>query len=196
MCENRAASVTFTHFGNLSCPHGYQPDFTGFTFSNYYGQKKGEYVCVDMNAEGFPNYRSSSNDNQGRLASTEFRCGTLPCPPFTDYREVPCVQCSKVLEDCHFFKLGMDCVRSCPMGFYNSSERICNKCHVQCVGCTGPSATDCLTCQRYRTTGGLCVSACPSSYSPDHNGDCIFDKGQLRSQVFLLAALVSICLSL
>ena len=183
MCENRAARVTYTHFGNLTCPRGYQPEFVGFAFSNYYSHKKGEYVCIDVDAEGFPNSRGSSNDDEGIIVSVEFQCGSLPCPPFYNNREVPCVQCSKVIEDCVFFKLGMDCVQSCPQGFYNDSEKICRKCHQECAGCVGPNSSDCLNCQHYKTVEGLCVVACPSDYSPDQKGDCILDKSEFSFQI-------------
>ena len=62
--------------------------------SNYYhgGYYKGEYICVDRQA----NARSGSptSSNQGRLFPTETECGTLPCGPYTSNREVSCAVCA------------------------------------------------------------------------------------------------------
>ena len=51
------------------------------------------YVCVD----GDPEVRAGgvANDNGALFYNTEAACGSLPCPPFVQGREITCVVCSK-----------------------------------------------------------------------------------------------------
>ena len=95
MCDLERDSAVFAHFGEHECPYGYAAEYVGYAFSSHYSHKsKGEYVCVDKSPDRYSNSRSNSDDNQGRLFPVEARCGTLPCPPYTEYREVKCAVCS------------------------------------------------------------------------------------------------------
>lgn len=97
MCDLQRDAAVFTHFGEHQCPHEYVAEYQGYAFSNHYSHKsKGQYVCVDKHPGRYNNGRSNSNDDQGRLFPVEVRCGTLPCPPYTDLREVKCAVCSWV----------------------------------------------------------------------------------------------------
>ena len=49
-----------------------------------------------LTVQGYNNGRGTSNDNQARLYPVEIECGSLPCPPFTQDRELQCAQCSFV----------------------------------------------------------------------------------------------------
>ena len=64
--------------------------------SNQNGRDKGEYVCVDRSPERAP---GGVNHNNDRWYPTEWECGTLPCPPFTQNREITCVVCSPAMKN-------------------------------------------------------------------------------------------------
>lgn len=53
----------------------------------------GEYICVDANPEAIPH--GSENKNGNVLYLVEAVCGSLPCLPYVNGRELACVVCSK-----------------------------------------------------------------------------------------------------
>ena len=52
-----------------------------------------EYICVDKAAEKIPG--SQANTDGTLLYPVEAVCGALPCPPYTNGRELTCVVCTK-----------------------------------------------------------------------------------------------------
>ena len=59
----------------------------------YENKGRTTYVCLD----GDPEVRAGGGaDMNGALFyNTEAACGSLPCPPFVQGREITCVVCSK-----------------------------------------------------------------------------------------------------
>ena len=56
-------------------------------------QAPSEYVCVDKNGE---KVRGGEADRNGKLFyQVEAVCGSLPCPPYKNGREMTCVVCPK-----------------------------------------------------------------------------------------------------
>lgn len=70
--------------GTTACPNSYEEEYDGYLVSvRNSGRYKGEYVCLDRNA------RQGSQGSSGSLwVPVEFKCGSLPCPPYTHDREV------------------------------------------------------------------------------------------------------------
>jgi hypothetical protein len=52
-----------------------------------------EYVCIDGNPEAM--IHGSANTDGNTLHLVEAVCGTLPCLPYVDGRELACSVCSK-----------------------------------------------------------------------------------------------------
>jgi hypothetical protein len=52
-----------------------------------------EYVCLDKEPDFLDH--GASNDDQHVFHLVEGHCGSLPCPPYVDGRELACVVCSK-----------------------------------------------------------------------------------------------------
>ena len=50
--------------GVIDCPANWEKEYDGYLLSNYYSSHKGEYVCVDREAEKMDDSRG--NWNQGR----------------------------------------------------------------------------------------------------------------------------------
>ena len=136
-------------------------------------------MCVDKDPEYYDNGRGTSNDNQARLYPVEYRCGALPCPPYVDYREMLCVQCSKV-DPCLDYIHGDECVTECPVGTHlNLTTSRCDACHELCgaQGCKGPTTGDCIgPCAHFRL-GLKCVSLCPAGYRANSAKECFKDVG-------------------
>ncbi len=51
-----------------------------------------EFVCVDRDAEA--DY-GAVDDNGASFYPVEGICGSLPCQPYVNYRELTCAVCSK-----------------------------------------------------------------------------------------------------
>ena len=137
-----------TVFGKSTCPSDYVSDYTGYGFASYHGHYKTDFICIDDKPERFGR-RGTSNDDQARMYPMETRCGTLTCPPYTNYREVLCAQCSLRLPSCPLYVDGQTCVSSCPATKYADSAKRCQACYSECDGCTGGSWTDCTACLNY-----------------------------------------------
>ncbi|XP_078703910.1 uncharacterized protein LOC144928979 [Branchiostoma floridae x Branchiostoma belcheri] len=52
-----------------------------------------EFVCMDGEPEVLPG--GEGNDNGALFYPVEARCGSLPCPPYVEGRELTCVVCTK-----------------------------------------------------------------------------------------------------
>ncbi|CAC5410566.1 unnamed protein product [Mytilus coruscus] len=67
--------------GRKSCFSGWRIEYNGIRASNAYHHAASSYVCIDIQLEFIPG-RSDNNDNT--IFTTGYKCGSLPCPPYTD----------------------------------------------------------------------------------------------------------------
>lgn len=174
VCENRRAVVTFTQFGSPDCPQGYVEEFSGYVFASYFrgSNYKTSHICVDRS----PSYSRSGNGH-GIVYPVETECGSLPCPPYVQDRELICVQCSRLRSNCPFFTMNdSTCVVTCPEYTYsNSSDNTCHPCDVQCditAGCNGPGPRMCKKCKNKKHRK-VCVKSCPVGTRADYQNKCI-----------------------
>jgi len=84
---------TFMHPGSQICPEGWDTLYTGYLMGAHYTHGGGaESVCVDKGAETI----GSNANNDGHLwYPTEAECGSLPCSPYIQDRELTCSVCGK-----------------------------------------------------------------------------------------------------
>ncbi|CAC5394920.1 unnamed protein product [Mytilus coruscus] len=87
------ASATVMIPGRKSCFSGWRIEYYGVLASGAYHHAASSYICIDIQPEFIPGGRSDNNDNT--LFTTGYKCGSLPCPPYTDDLQVYCVVCSK-----------------------------------------------------------------------------------------------------
>ncbi|XP_053399616.1 short-chain collagen C4-like [Mercenaria mercenaria] len=87
--------VTLMIPGRSNCYDGWKLEYGGYLMSAYYNHPgPHNYVCVDSRPEFVPN--GGRNDNQHIFYLVEVKCGSLPCPPYVQGRELACVVCSKL----------------------------------------------------------------------------------------------------
>lgn len=79
--------------GTQVCPGTWSLEYAGYLMSNQYQLSKSDTVCVDRQAE--PIAATNANQNGTLWYSTEAECGSLPCPPYVQNREVTCSVCSR-----------------------------------------------------------------------------------------------------
>jgi len=83
---------TYTSWGRNKCPSGHKQMYEGLIMSASYTQYKGTFVCVDR--ERKVHYEASQSDQDGHLwYTTEANCGSLPCGPYQQDRELNCAVC-------------------------------------------------------------------------------------------------------
>ncbi|XP_013399412.1 uncharacterized protein LOC106165658, partial [Lingula anatina] len=76
-----------------TCPAGWTTEYNGYLISDLDVHHRTEFVCLDEAPEVVAGGHEGKN---GALFYTaEVKCGTLPCPPYVDGRELACVVCSK-----------------------------------------------------------------------------------------------------
>ena len=76
------------------CPSGWTMEYKGYLMSAQQGHSgRTQFVCVDGNAEGTTG--SQNSQNGALLYFVESSCGSLPCPPYADGKELTCVVCTK-----------------------------------------------------------------------------------------------------
>ncbi|XP_062504087.1 short-chain collagen C4-like [Corticium candelabrum] len=76
------------------CPSGWRRAYYGYLMAEHHGHSgRNMYVCVDHNAE--PTVGSSLNHNGNLFYAVEGACGSLPCPPYVDGKELTCSVCLK-----------------------------------------------------------------------------------------------------
>jgi hypothetical protein len=93
VCLRTPASATLMVPGTQACPTGWTPEYAGYLMSTHYTQQGGQFVCVDANPVGRPGSGLGAN---GHLwYPTEAECGSLPCLPYVQDREVTCAVCSR-----------------------------------------------------------------------------------------------------
>lgn len=90
--EHRSSVIMIP--GKSSCYSGWTREYWGYLMAgNSNHAAATNYYCVDSNPEGIPNTKASVDGYV--LYYVEGRCGSLPCPPYVNYRELTCVVCTK-----------------------------------------------------------------------------------------------------
>lgn len=76
------------------CYDGWNVEYTGYLMSGHPGQPgRTQFVCVDGSPESDP---AGFRDENGALFyNVEGVCGSLPCPPYIQRREIVCAVCTK-----------------------------------------------------------------------------------------------------
>ena len=75
------------------CPKGWTREYFGYLMSERYRHYRSQFTCVDHN---LISVIGSSHDHFGFLFyMVEGRCGSLPCPPYSEDKELSCAVCTK-----------------------------------------------------------------------------------------------------
>ena len=79
--------------GRNLCPTGWTREYKGYLMAEQYTHYRTMYTCVDDN----PDYKPGSrvNDNGALFYFVEGQCGSLPCGPYIEGRELTCAVCTR-----------------------------------------------------------------------------------------------------
>ena len=76
-----------------TCPTGWTREYYGYLMAEYHGHRRSQFSCVDT---AFKPVTGSSANRGGLLFYfVEGRCGSLPCPPYDNTKELSCAICTK-----------------------------------------------------------------------------------------------------
>ncbi|CAI9737336.1 Hypothetical predicted protein [Octopus vulgaris] len=94
VCLTRKPAVVMMLPARTKCYARWTAEYSGYLMTASSVHKgRLEYVCVDYAPEADPaGYR---NENGALLYFVQAACGSLPCPPYVNGRELTCVVCSK-----------------------------------------------------------------------------------------------------
>ena len=78
--------------GRVNCFNGWTLEYTGYLGAGQDGYFATNYVCIDSDPESVTG--GSKNDDEAIVHNVETKCGSLPCPPYVNNRQLACAVCS------------------------------------------------------------------------------------------------------
>ncbi|XP_071840098.1 uncharacterized protein [Apostichopus japonicus] len=84
--------------GSVECiGEGWTLEYRGYMMSSIYTAYKSEFICVDNHAEAI--HRSGASNEESTIVPVHVKCsangGGLPCAPYADGQDLPCVVCTQ-----------------------------------------------------------------------------------------------------
>ena len=95
VCHVSNRTAVYMVPAKYTCPIGWTREYYGYLMSerSHSAHHRSQFTCVDSNLKSV---NGSSADQQGLLFMfVEGRCGSLPCPPYDNTRELSCAVCTK-----------------------------------------------------------------------------------------------------
>ena len=95
VCHVSNRTAVYMAPAKYTCPTGWTREYYGYLMSSFYHplRHRIQYICIDTNMKSVV---GSSADTEGLLFYfVEGRCGSLPCPPYDNTRELSCAVCTK-----------------------------------------------------------------------------------------------------
>ena len=95
VCHVSDRTAVYMVPAKYTCPTGWTREYYGYLMSSYYGSDRHriQFTCVDTAFKSVPG--SSANNDGLVFYFVEGRCGSLPCPPYDNTRELSCAICTK-----------------------------------------------------------------------------------------------------
>ena len=75
------------------CPSGWTREYYGYLMASYYDFYRTQYTCVDSELKAIAG--STLNLDGFLFYPVEGKCGSLPCPPYNNNRELSCAVCTR-----------------------------------------------------------------------------------------------------
>ena len=93
VCHVSNRTAVYMVPANYTCPSGWTREYYGYLMSERHTHQRSQFTCVD---NVFKSVTGSSTSLDGlMLFFVEGRCGSLPCPPYDNTKELSCAVCTK-----------------------------------------------------------------------------------------------------
>ena len=80
--------------GKYTCPENWIREYYGYLMAELYNNHgRSTFECVDVAAETITG--GHANLNGALFHHVEPRCGSLPCPPYDQQKEMTCAVCTR-----------------------------------------------------------------------------------------------------
>jgi len=93
VCHVPTRNALYMIPARFTCPSGWTREYFGYLMSERYSNHRSQFSCVDQSL--IPVVGSHHNDNGFLFYTVEGVCGSLPCPPYTQDKELSCAVCTK-----------------------------------------------------------------------------------------------------
>ncbi|XP_065914339.1 short-chain collagen C4-like isoform X3 [Dysidea avara] len=93
VCYVTQHSTVYMVPAKYTCPSGWTREYYGYLMSERYSHHPSQFTCIDVAFKSIVG--SSANHDGMRFYFVEGRCGSLPCPPYDNTRELSCAVCTK-----------------------------------------------------------------------------------------------------
>ena len=93
VCHVSNRTAVYMVPAKYTCPTGWTREYYGYLMSERHLHNRSQFTCVDTTFKSVPG--SSANLNGFLFYFVEGRCGSLPCPPYDNTKELSCAVCTK-----------------------------------------------------------------------------------------------------
>ena len=93
VCYVAARTAKIVIPGTYNCPAKWTREYYGYLMAEKYTHHRSTFECVDKDAE--PAKGGHADHNGALFYHIEPRCGSLPCPPYDQQKEVTCAVCTR-----------------------------------------------------------------------------------------------------
>ena len=93
VCRAKTRTTTLMIPGRQDCYSGWTKEYSGYLTTEHKTFRRRQYACMDGAPEALTG--GAKDENGALFYPVEARCGSLPCPPYSEGRELTCVVCSK-----------------------------------------------------------------------------------------------------
>ena len=93
VCNVPDKSTTIMILARLDCPTGWIREYFGYLMTEHKTYRRSMFECVDVALEAIPGTRG--HHDGGHFYHVEVVCGSMPCGPYNNYKELTCAVCSK-----------------------------------------------------------------------------------------------------
>lgn len=106
VCQTLKPAAIMMLPARKTCYPGWTLEYSGYLMSSHYGHKgRNPFTCIDAAPEADPaGYR---NEDGVLFYPVQAACGSLPCPPYVQGKELTCAVCSQSHRT-HVHKFGFD----------------------------------------------------------------------------------------
>ena len=96
VCHVSKRTAVYMVPAKYTCPTGWTREYYGYLMSSFSGggdRHRTQFTCVDTVFKAVPG--TPANRDGLLFHFVEGRCGSLPCPPYDNNRELSCAVCTK-----------------------------------------------------------------------------------------------------
>ena len=95
VCHVSNRTAVYMVPAKYTCPTGWTREYYGYLMSSrhHYSHYRTQFTCMDTTLKSVVG--SSADQNSLGFYFVEGRCGSLPCPPYDNTRELSCAVCTK-----------------------------------------------------------------------------------------------------